>query len=98
MNQAQRLVERARERSDRREKATPRVDYGALNKMVRRQRAALTRAINSGDSDKVILAARDAVSEWNKPGMMWPDDWGAWQRAVDDVLPLHQQIDIRDLV
>jgi hypothetical protein len=66
--------------------------------MVRRQRAALTRAINSGDPEKVILAAREAVRQWNQPGAIWPDDWSRWQRAVDDVLPLAGHIDIRDLV
>jgi hypothetical protein len=29
--------------------------------MVRRQRAALTRAVNSGDPERVIIACRDAV-------------------------------------
>lgn len=97
MSEAQELVARARRRADQREQARPRVDCDALNRMVRRQRAALTRAINSRDPEKVILAARDAVREWNQPGAMWPDDWSRWQRAVDDVLPLAGHIDIRDL-
>ncbi len=98
MSEAQELVTRARERAATREQARPRVDYTALNRMVRRQRAALTRAINSRDPEKVILAARDAMREWNQPGAMWPDDWSRWQRAVNDAVPLGDCIDIRDLV
>lgn len=88
---------RARQRSDLRAAATPRVDYRALNRMVRRQSAALTRAVNSGDPERVVIACRDAVREWNQPGCMWPDDWGLWQRALDDVLPFRQQVSLADL-
>lgn len=49
----------------------------------RRQRSALTRAVNSKDPAKVEAACRTAVAEWNEPGMMWPDDWSRWQRAMD---------------
>ncbi len=94
---AEELLARARRRSDLRDAAEPRVDYKALNQMVRRQRAALTRAMNSGDPEQVILACRDALREWNTPGSMWPDDWGNWQRALDDVLPLRQQVSLADL-
>lgn len=94
---ARRLILKAQRREELRAVATQPVDYDQLNKMVRRQRAALTRAVNSGERDKVILAAAKAVREWNQPGCMWPDDWSRWQRAVDDVLPLHQQIRIEDL-
>ncbi len=94
---AHQLILQAHRRDELRAAATPRVDYEQLNKMVRRQRAALTRAINTGDRDKVILTAAKAVREWNQPGAMWPDDWSRWQRAIDDVLPLHQQIRIEDL-
>lgn len=65
--------------------------------MVRRQRAALTRAIKTGDSGTVVLAARDAVRERNQPGAMWPDDWSRWQRAVDDALGYSRSVDIADL-
>ena len=65
--------------------------------MVRRQRAALTRARNSGDGERVILACRDALREWNQPGSMWPDDWANWQRALDAVLPFSQQVSLDDL-
>lgn len=94
---AEDTLARARRREDVRTAATVRVDYDALNKMVKRQRAALTRAKNSGDKNKVIVACREAVREWNKPGAMWPDDWSHWQRTLDDVLGWNQQVDIADL-
>jgi hypothetical protein len=93
----ERILAEARAIADRRDAATPRVDYTALNRMVRRQRAALTRAKNSGDLDKLVVTVREAVIEWNQPGSMWPDDWSAWQRALDDALPFHQRVDIRDV-
>jgi hypothetical protein len=96
-SEAQEVLTRARERSDLRAAATPRVDYQALNRMVRRQRAALTRAVNSGDPERVVIACRDAVREWNQPGCLWPDDWALWQRALDDVLPFRQHVSLADL-
>ena len=63
---------------------SPGTDYEALGKMVRRQKAALTRAINSGDPQKVIDAVRAAVEEWEQPDSLWPDDWARWQRALAD--------------
>jgi hypothetical protein len=73
------------------------VDYQALNRMVRRQRAALTRTVNSGDPERVVIACRDAVRAWNQPGCLWPDDWALWQRALDDVLPVRQHVSLADL-
>ena len=96
-SEAQEILARARQCSDLRAAATPRVDYQALNRMVRRQRAALTRAVNSGDPERVLLVCRDAVREWNAPGCMWPDDWALWQRTLDDALPFHHQVDLADL-
>ncbi len=77
-------------------RTTP-VDYAALNEMVRRQRRALTRAVNSGDSSRVIVTVRDTVAEWNRPGVMWPDDWSRWQSALDDALPWNGRVELRDL-
>lgn len=50
------------------------------------QKAALTRAINSKDKEKVKAACKAAVTAWNKQGY-WPDDWSRWQRALNDVHP-----------
>lgn len=96
-SEAQEVLARARQRSDLRTADTPPVDYQALNRMVRRQRAALTRAVNSGDRERVILVCRDAVREWNAPGCLWPDDWALWQSALDDALPFGQQVSLADL-
>jgi hypothetical protein len=96
--EAQTVLARARRRGQIRARAAAvPVDYQALNRMVRRQRAALTRAIKSRDPDKVVLACRDAVHEWRQPGSMWPDDWPSWQCALDDVLPWHAAVRLEDL-
>lgn len=60
------------------------------------QKAALTRAVNSGDAEKIAAACKAAVVEWDEIGA-WPDDWSRWQRAMNDALPWHQHIDIADL-
>lgn len=45
------------------------------------QKAALTRAVKSGDAVKIERAVRKARAEW---GDAWPDDWSRWMRAADD--------------
>jgi hypothetical protein len=91
---ARRILAEARARGERRDATT--VDYKPLtDKILRRQRAALTRATNSGDLDKLVKTVQAAVNEWSQS--MWPDDWSRWQRALDDALPFNQRIDIRDL-
>jgi hypothetical protein len=92
---AEQLIARARDISHRRSAATPRIDYDAMRQMHRWQKAALTRAVKSGDPAKVVLAVARAVQEWGDHA--WPDDWALWQRALDDVLGFGQMIDIRDL-
>ena len=73
------------------------IDYARMKTVNRRLRAALTRAVNSGDPEKVILAARNALREWSQPGAAWPDYWSDWQRALDDVLPWNKRILLDDL-
>jgi len=51
------------------------------------QKAALTRAINSGSHERVVTAACRALDEWDAIGGYWPDDWARWQRALDDTAP-----------
>lgn len=48
------------------------------------QKAALTRALRSGDSDRVIKECRRTRAEWDASGA-WPDDWARWNRALWDV-------------
>jgi hypothetical protein len=82
MSEAEEIIAEALKRQEQQAAARVRPDYDALNKMVRRQRGALTRARNSGDPEKVIVACRDAVREWDAPGAMWPDDWATWNNAL----------------
>jgi hypothetical protein len=99
--EASEILAKARAREAARAAAErPRADYAAANKMFRSQKAALTRAINSGDRDKVLVACEKAVREWNADfpfAGMWPDDWSRWQRALDDVFPVFQAPELTDL-
>jgi hypothetical protein len=73
-----------------------RIDYDRMNKVFPKQKAALTRAKKTGDPEKVAQVCKDAVSVWGEIGA-WPDDWGLFQRALDDMLPYFQHVDIADL-
>lgn len=91
------IIENARKVADDRLARTVPVDYAALNRMIKRQRAQLSRAKNSGDVEKLAAVVKQHVAEWDAPGAMWPDDWSHWQRTLDDALPWSSQVDIRDL-
>lgn len=88
------LVQDAIDRHD----AVPvkRVDYDELNRVVRAQRSALTRAVKTGDTEKVAETIKAHIAKWDEIGM-WPDDWSHWDRAINDMLPWNQQINIEDL-
>ena len=96
MSEARDIIEQARAREDARSAARVPTDYAALNRMVKRQRTALTRAVKSGDKGRVVVACRDAVREWDAPGAMWPDDWPTWQCALEDATGC-MGIDLADL-
>ncbi len=74
------------------------IDYTAMNRIHPIQKAALTRAVKSGDPQRVLAACQKAVSQWNTIGA-WPDDWHRWNIALSDArwrdasLP----IDLQDL-
>jgi hypothetical protein len=72
------------------------IDYARMNKIRPRQKAALTRAIKSGDAQKVFIVCRAAVADWDAIGF-WPDDWSRWQRALDDALPWNERLSLEDL-
>lgn len=97
MSEATDILETARRRQAARDAAYVPIDYAAAAREFRRQKASLTRAVNSGDRDRVIIACRDAVREWNQPARAWPDDWPRWQRALDDCFPVFQAPDLADL-
>ena len=73
-----------------------RIDYERMNKVFPKQKAALTRAKNSGDPEKVLATCRKTVKEWNEIGA-WPDDWALWQRTLDDSRDIYDSIELRDL-
>jgi len=95
--EAAEILARAQARARRTENSSVPVDFDALNKLVKRQRAQLTKALKNGSPDRVIVACRDAVRAWREPGMTWPDDWSRWQRALDDVLPPSEHVLLEDL-
>jgi hypothetical protein len=53
-----------------------------MNRELPKLRAALTRAKNSKDNDKVLEAVRHAFARFEVIG--YPDQWSNWQRAKDD--------------
>ena len=57
-------------------------DYDAMRRAHSRQKAALTRAVRTGDANTIRNTCRDAVRAWNATA--WPDDWSNWQRALND--------------
>jgi hypothetical protein len=81
-----------------RQEARPvkRIDYDRMKRIGRSQKAALTRAVNSGDPEKVAAACKKAVAEWNEIGC-WRDDWPRWQCALDDATGFRRSVDIGDL-
>ena len=63
------------------------IDYARMQKSGPKLKAQLTRATKLSDPDAryraVLLACKNAVTEWNAVGA-WVDDWSRWQRALDD--------------
>lgn len=72
-------------------------DYERMRQVRPRQKAALTRAIKTGDPETIATVCREAVLEWNAIGF-WPDDWSNWQRALNDALPWNQQRHLEELL
>ena len=64
------------------EGSPPALKGDGMNVTYRKQKAALTRAINSGNPHKVVEVVADAVAEWD--GSAWPDDWHRWKVALRD--------------
>ena len=97
---AQQIVQRAEARAAHTHRHNPKPDYQAANKAGAHQKAALTRAVNTKDPNKVIFACHKTVNEWSRPPFdgAWPDDWSRWQRVLDDVLHWPQRILLEDLI
>lgn len=62
------------------------IDYQAANRAFARHKAALTRAKNSGDPQKVIDTVVATVREWNAADYPWPDSWAMWNIALQDAV------------
>ena len=60
------------------------------------QVSALTRAVKSGDPNKVRQVCAKAVKEWNDTNS-WPDSWADWQRALDDSLGYGNSVSLENL-
>jgi hypothetical protein len=59
------------------------MDYEKLNQVKTKCKAALTRALNSGDPFQVIDTVRRSRLEFDLHG--WPDQWPLWAIAVRDL-------------
>lgn len=68
-------------------------NYVRMQKLYPQQKAALTRAVKSGDPVKIKAVVTKAVREWNECGGVWPDHWSRWQRALDDAQRYHQPLE-----
>lgn len=47
-------------------------------------KARLTRAVRSGDRQKVIDTVTAQFAEWDAGDYAFPDDWHRWERARQD--------------
>ncbi len=74
------------------------IDYAQANIRFRSQKSALTRAKKQGP-EAVLQACTKAVQEWDRAPFngAWPDDWSAWQRALNDAYPYHRAPRLDDL-
>lgn len=59
------------------------IDYARAKREHPKMKAMLTRAIKSGDPQKVVDACKRAVEAWATWGA-WPDDWHRWNIALGD--------------
>jgi hypothetical protein len=99
MQDANTILARAREREEARAARNRRrpIDYERMSREFPKQKAALTRALKSGQRDRVVLTCAATVKAWDEIGA-WPDDWARWQRALDDVFPVFQAPNLEDLL
>lgn len=62
----------------------PPIDDDAVHKMFRRQKAALTRARNSGDPKSLLTTCQKTIREWDDMLVPWRDSWDLWDKACRD--------------
>ncbi len=78
------LIDAALARQDARAQPRP-IDYERMKREHPKQKAALTRAIKTGDPERIAATIKTTVAQWDVVGA-WPDDWSRWQRALDDAI------------
>ena len=57
-------------------------DYQLTPQEYKGLKSKLTRAINSGNQDKIIQTVEAALARFEQVG--FPDDWSRWERAKQD--------------
>lgn len=67
------------------------IDYDRMKREWPKQKAALTRAVKTGDPVKIADVCIKAVAVWDQIGA-WPDDWSRFERALNDALPWSMQV------
>lgn len=72
------------------------IDYERMRREHPKARRAVERAVKAGDPVKVANAVIAAVQLWDECNA-WPDSWSYAQRALDDVLPWNQQVQLEDV-
>jgi hypothetical protein len=50
----------------------------------RAAKARLTRAVNSGDTRRIIDTVEAQFAAWDEGNFAFPDDWHRWERAAFD--------------
>jgi len=61
------------------------------NQQFKAAKAALTRAVRSGDRQRVIDHVAATFDRWDRDDVAYPDDWHRWERARQDALYLQQR-------
>lgn len=80
------------------DRAVPKqIDYEKMKHGAPLARARVEEAVKTGDPVRVAVEVLAAVKLWEACGA-WPDNWSYAQRALDDVLPWRDQVDLDDLV
>jgi hypothetical protein len=55
-----------------------------MSEMVKKHKAALTRAQKTGDPNTIVAVCDAAFADFDIHG--WPDGWSHWERAKNDAL------------
>ena len=74
----------------------PQIDYERMKREHPKARQAVEDAVKSKDPVAVANAVIAAVKLWDECNA-WPDNWSYAQRALDDVLPWNQQVQLDDV-